>query len=221
MIKTIQNDFHDASTIAIPPYVEKKLIVMVYGLPNSGKTTLAEAIYNENHLSSIWLNADKVRSTLSKDLGFKEEDRIEQARRMACVASLALDGSSLTTAIVDFVNPTVSTFDTFHKNMSRPIGNRLIDDPARVHTDVKGSISYPMLPIYMNTIDVSESRFADTNKMFNPSSVENAIRIPRWTDPETVNLYAHRISCMMEDYFCGEVEIDEMVAEFNNAFPGN
>ena len=50
------------------------------GLPGSGKTTLAEQLVPK--LKAIWFNADAVRSEISTDLGFTEEDRLEHARRM-------------------------------------------------------------------------------------------------------------------------------------------
>lgn len=143
----------------------KKTIILIYGLPGSGKTTLARSIAGLLGARSIWFNADKVRSTLSSDLGFTQDARLEQARRMGCLASLGLDGSSAQYAIVDFVNPTVQTFSTFMKNTSRPKGNKL-DDSFRVPDTFMNGAEYPVFSVFMNTITKGESRFADTRVMF-------------------------------------------------------
>ena len=148
-----------------------KHVLLIYGLPGSGKTTLAKAIQDIlPRESTLWFNADKVRSTLSRDLGFKAEDRIEQARRMACVASLALDASpAIRLSIVDFVNPNTDTYAMFMKNLHAPDGAPKVSDANRVPESASMNVEYPMYSVFMNTIGASESRFADTAAMFNGS----------------------------------------------------
>jgi hypothetical protein len=81
------------------------MIILLFGLPGSGKTTLAKELLK--HTDAIHLNADDVRADLSIDLGFSPEDRIEQARRMGAMARLLSNQGRL--VIVDFVNPTEAT----------------------------------------------------------------------------------------------------------------
>jgi DNA polymerase III delta prime subunit len=143
----------------------RKTIILIYGLPGSGKTTLAKALYESLGNKAIWFNADKVRSTLSADLGFSEDARLEQARRMGCLASLGLEGSNAQYAIVDFVNPTIQTFSTFMKNTKRPKGNQL-DDSHRVPDTFMNGAEFPVFSIFMNTLAKKDSRFADTAALF-------------------------------------------------------
>jgi adenylylsulfate kinase len=57
--------------------------VWLFGLPCSGKTTLAEGLIGP---STVHLDGDYLRNTLNSDLGFSKEDRTENLRRAAGVA---------------------------------------------------------------------------------------------------------------------------------------
>ena len=81
-------------------------VVWLTGLPASGKSTLARAL--ERRLfgrggSPILLDGDTLRAGLNRDLGFSADDRSENIRRLAEVAThLARNGH---TAIVAAVSP--------------------------------------------------------------------------------------------------------------------
>lgn len=85
------------------------MIILMFGLPGSGKTTLAKSLLNR--VDAIHLNADEVRADLNSDLGFSVEDRVEQARRMGALARLLSAQGKL--VIVDFVCPTSETRSAF------------------------------------------------------------------------------------------------------------
>jgi adenylylsulfate kinase len=55
----------------------------LFGLPCSGKTTLAEGLIGPK---TVHLDGDYLRDTLNSDLGFSKEDRTENLRRAAGVA---------------------------------------------------------------------------------------------------------------------------------------
>jgi len=76
------------------------------GLSASGKSTIATAL--EQHLLHLGLSAyrldgDNVRFGLNKDLGFSEKDRNENIRRIAEVAKLFADSSTI--ALTSFISP--------------------------------------------------------------------------------------------------------------------
>ncbi|KAK0703841.1 Adenylylsulfate kinase-domain-containing protein [Lasiosphaeria miniovina] len=76
------------------------------GLSASGKSTVATAL--EQHLlhlgvAAYRLDGDNVRFGLNKDLGFSEKDRNENIRRIAEVAKLFADSS--TVALASFISP--------------------------------------------------------------------------------------------------------------------
>jgi adenylylsulfate kinase-like enzyme len=93
--------------------------------------------------AASWVNADYVRQHINRDLTFSLEHRIEHARRMAAIANLTLNHGANDHCIVDFVCPTVET-------------RRAFMDAAE----------YPVHSVFMNTITSDESRFPDTNNMY-------------------------------------------------------
>jgi len=88
---------------------QRSQVVWMTGLSGSGKTTLAKylerKLMNEGYFSKL-LDGDNVRSGLNKGLGFTEEDRTENIRRIAEVSKLFADGGVI--CINSFVSPTAS-----------------------------------------------------------------------------------------------------------------
>ncbi|OWP03255.1 hypothetical protein B2J93_2987 [Marssonina coronariae] len=85
------------------------LTVWFTGLSASGKSTVATAL--EQHLLHLGLAAyrldgDNVRFGLNKDLGFSEKDRNENIRRIAEVAKLFADSSTI--ALTSFISPYIT-----------------------------------------------------------------------------------------------------------------
>lgn len=85
---------------------QKGYTIWFTGLSASGKSTVATAL--EQHLlhlgvAAYRLDGDNVRFGLNKDLGFSEKDRNENIRRIAEVAKLFADAS--TVALTSFISP--------------------------------------------------------------------------------------------------------------------
>ena len=87
------------------------MIILILGLSGSGKTELTKEL--APRINAIVLNGDEVRETLSSDLSFSHEDRIEHARRMGCVARLLSNQGHI--VIADFICPTNKTRESFGK----------------------------------------------------------------------------------------------------------
>ena len=85
--------------------------VLIFGLPGSGKTTLAlklKSSLEKAGKSVLWLNADNVRK-IHDDWDFSHEGRLRQAVRMANYAGVSDDDYT----IADFIAPTNQTRETF------------------------------------------------------------------------------------------------------------
>jgi adenylylsulfate kinase len=83
-------------------------IILIMGLPGSGKTLLADEITPK--LNAKRLNGDKVRKD-SNDWDFSHEGRVRQAKRMADFAKKLKDDGNY--VVADFVCPTPETRNLF------------------------------------------------------------------------------------------------------------
>jgi bifunctional enzyme CysN/CysC len=81
-------------------------VVWITGLPASGKSSLANEIekrLNRSGVHSYILDGDNLRHGLNRNLGFTEEDRAENVRRIAEVARLMVDAGLV--VVVASVSP--------------------------------------------------------------------------------------------------------------------
>lgn len=71
--------------------IAPSLTIWLTGLPSSGKSTLGVGLQSELELigvNAVLLDGDEVRKSICADLGFSEEDRTENIRRIASMARL-------------------------------------------------------------------------------------------------------------------------------------
>jgi len=87
-------------------YGHKSPVLWFTGLSGSGKSTVAnalESILFGRGIKTYILDGDNVRSGLNSDLGFTDEDRIENIRRISHLAQLFSDSGTL--SIASFISP--------------------------------------------------------------------------------------------------------------------
>lgn len=88
---------------------QKSVLIWFTGLSGAGKSTLAHAVEEQlhhlQHLTFV-LDGDNVRHGLCSDLGFSEQDRTENIRRIGEVAQLFLETGVITLAA--FISPNLS-----------------------------------------------------------------------------------------------------------------
>lgn len=122
-------------------------VIMIQGLPGSGKTTLATML--KAKLDAVHINADWARKTVTSHLGFTDTDRVTQARTLGQMARMLYEQGKW--VIVDFVNPLPGTRIEFQNQFLNPN-----EDVFSVWTD---------------TID--KGRFADTNAIYQKPSLRS------------------------------------------------
>lgn len=84
-------------------------VIWMTGLSGSGKTTIAKGLERKLHSKGILtqlLDGDNVRTGINNNLGFSEEDRTENIRRIAEVSKLFKECGIVT--INSFVSPTIA-----------------------------------------------------------------------------------------------------------------
>jgi adenylylsulfate kinase len=87
--------------------LQKVKVIWFTGLSGSGKSTIAQRLerelFNKNYFAQV-LDGDNIRSGICNNLGFTEEDRTENIRRIAELAKLYLNSGII--VICAFISPT-------------------------------------------------------------------------------------------------------------------
>ena len=87
----------------------KACVIWLTGLSGSGKSTLAEGLERQlfsDQIQVVVLDGDNIRTGINNNLGFSEEDRMENIRRIAEVAKLFVEAGQV--VISSFISPTVA-----------------------------------------------------------------------------------------------------------------
>jgi len=88
---------------------QRGLVIWLFGLSGSGKSTIAQGLEKKLHADGVLtqlLDGDNIRTGLNRNLGFSDEDRVENIRRIAEVAKLHTQIGVVT--IASFITPTRS-----------------------------------------------------------------------------------------------------------------
>jgi bifunctional enzyme CysN/CysC len=85
---------------------QKPCVLWFTGLSGAGKSTISNLVEKQLHAlghHTYLLDGDNVRHGLNKDLGFTDEDRVENIRRVAEVAKLMVDAGLI--VLTAFISP--------------------------------------------------------------------------------------------------------------------
>ncbi len=111
---------------------QKPFLLWLTGLSGSGKSSIANALEFElfkGDYHSYILDGDNVRQHLNRDLGFSDEDRVENIRRIAEVSKLFVDAGMI--VVTAFISP-------FAKE--RQLAKDLLEDGEFVEVFVKAPL---------------------------------------------------------------------------------
>jgi bifunctional enzyme CysN/CysC len=107
--------------------------IWMTGLSGSGKSTIATAIEHSlvsSGRSAYMLDGDNLRHGLNADLGFSEEDRAENVRRVGAVAKILAEAGTI--AIASLVSPYAAERDKVrvaHEEAGIPFFEVFVDTP--------------------------------------------------------------------------------------------
>ena len=106
MNDTTPQDYHVTRDLRGRLKRHKPLVIWFSGLSGSGKSTIANQVEKELYSMKIHtytLDGDNIRRGINKDLGFSQEDRTENLRRIAEIAKLFMDSGAV--VISAFITP--------------------------------------------------------------------------------------------------------------------
>ena len=108
---------------------QKPCVLWFTGLSGAGKSTIADKLEQKLYQAgkrTYLLDGDNVRHGLNKDLGFSDEDRVENIRRIGEMAKLFVDAGLI--VLVSFISPFKS---------ERQLARELMEDGEfiEVHVD--------------------------------------------------------------------------------------
>jgi len=163
---------------------QKAVCIWLTGLSGSGKSTIAQLLERKLHdlgKLTMLLDGDNIRDGLNRNLGFSEDDRQENIRRIAEVNKLFNSCGVIT--INAFVSPTIDIRNTAREIIGDGFLEVFVDTPLEVceERDVKGlyekarkgeikdftGISAPFEPpekadLTIKTADISPEESADS-----------------------------------------------------------
>jgi len=128
---------------------QKGLAVWFTGLSGAGKSTIAaevEDLLFKQGLKTCLLDGDNIRHGINSDLGFSDEDRNENIRRISEVAKLFCDAAIIT--LVSFISP----FAIMREKAKQLIGShRFIE--VYVQADIRVCMERDPKNLYKKNID--------------------------------------------------------------------
>ncbi len=157
---------------------KKQPIIWFTGLSGSGKSTLGtalEKVLQDEGRHVRVLDGDDIRTGLCKDLGFSEEDRKENIRRVAEVAKLFSDNGIVT--ICCFISPTNEIREMAREIIGKNYVEIYVDTPLEVcqERDVKGLYAKAELGEIKNFTGISAPFDIPTNPEVKVATVEKSV----------------------------------------------
>ncbi|GME69791.1 hypothetical protein B5S31_g3109 [[Candida] boidinii] len=155
--------------------------IWLTGLSASGKSTVACALEQnllKRGISSYRLDGDNVRFGLNKDLGFTEEDRNENIRRISEVSKLFADSCSI--SITSFISPYKQDrlkARELHAESNLPFIEVYVDVPLEVaeQRDPKGLYKKAREGIIKNFTGISDPYEAPESPEIHIKTHENTV----------------------------------------------
>ena len=170
---------------------QKPVTLWFTGLSGAGKSALANAIEKSLSLRgkyTMLLDGDNVRMGLNKNLGFEEDDRIENIRRVAEVSKLMNDAGLI--VLTSFISP----FRLDRRNAAEIIGKESFIE-IYVSTPIAECEKRDVKGLYKKAREGKIPNFTGVNSPYEP--------------PENPNIIIDTSNCSIDEaveYVMGELE---------------
>ena len=173
---------------------QRSLVVWLYGLSGSGKSTIANLVERKLHADGAMtqiLDGDNIRSGLNKNLGFSDEDRLENIRRIAEVARLFKEAGVVTLA--SFITP---------KKELRKLAREIVGESDFLEVYVKASFEEcarrDVKGLYAKAAQGGVKKFTGKDSGFEePEAEEDCVVID--TEKETAEDSARTLSSIISE----------------------
>ena len=169
---------------------QRGCVVWLYGLSGSGKSTLANALERRLHAEGVLtqiLDGDNIRSGLNNNLGFSDEDRTENIRRIAEVAKLFRNAGIVTLA--SFITPT----NSLRQSAREIIGEDFMD--VYVHCTFETCAERDVKGLYAKAKSGGVKNFTGKDSAFEePDSADLIIDTESQSESESLEILYNAVS---------------------------
>lgn len=151
-------------------------VIWLFGLSGAGKSTIAQLLIThikQNNFPVILLDGDEVRNTVNRDLGFSDEDRMENIRRSAEFAKLLSEQNVW--VIAAFITP---------RKIMRDLVKQLLNDKVIlffIDTPLEECIKRDVKSLYKKATGNEIKDFTGIQSVFEIPENENVITISTLT----------------------------------------
>jgi adenylylsulfate kinase len=159
---------------------QRAAVIWLYGLSGSGKSTLAHLLERALHAegrATVLLDGDNLRTGLNSGLGFTEDDRRENIRRVAEVAKLFVNSGLIT--ICSFISPYRSL-----RSLARQVVGEADFLEVYVHATFESCTQRDPKGLYQKAAEGKVAHFTGRDSVFEvPNELFTGLRID--TEQET------------------------------------
>lgn len=183
---------------------QSPMCIWMTGLSGAGKSTIANELEIQLHeagLHTYHLDGDNVRHGLNKDLGFTDEARVENVRRVAEVARLMVDAGLI--VIVSMISPFAA-----QRDFARSLFLKQEFCEVFVDSKIEDCISRDPKGLYAKALRGDLKNFTGLDSPYEaPASPEVHIATTTMTPLEAASLIVQRVISVKDTHVPQELAI--------------